>query len=263
VWPVRISDVSELDPGPPVELADEQALREWLAQAAQEPARFYDLYMGRGLGLRFALGEEVAGGIMESESEHRWWWLHEGDPDAPELLVPGDGDEMPVAGSEQVGLERLVEVLVGYVRDAERPPGRWLDEQGRPEDAPDAPWEGPRPRASGRDTERLVREIEQRPRRAQPLPEVLALLRQTRDDDLRAWLYAYAHHEGADSVTRGDWWPERPQMRGRDVQIGILASGDPVVARRKGGVELISPDGWLRLDFEDFLSQLEMRDEEA
>jgi hypothetical protein len=260
VWPVRISDVYWRDREPEVVLQDEAALRAWVERAAQQPAGFYELVVARNAALRFALGREGAGGILEVPSEVHSWCLQEGDPALPAFSIPADGDLLPVPGAEQVSVPRLTEVLVAYAREGERPPGRWMDERGRPEPPQPRPWDGPPPRARGPSTSALIEQITRGGRRAEPLQEVLTLMRQTRDDDLRAYLYAYAHHEGADQASRGDWWPAEPRLRGRDVQIGILASGEPVVARRLGGVELVAPDGWLRSHFEDFLFHLELSD---
>lgn len=244
-----------------VELVGAEALREWLAEASKRPPCLYDLFLpDSGGGLRFALGEGLAGSLLEALDDGDCFWLHEGDPALPEQeLLDGDMP-LPVPGEEQISLERLVEVLLYYVTHLERPPGRWFDARGRPE-GPQTPLRGPPPRAIGPCSRALVAWLSSMPRRDVPLREVLDLVRLTHDPDLKAWLFATAHHTSVERLRLYDLWAQVPSAFGRDIQLGTLASGEPVLATRRG-IVLVAPDGWHRRSFESFLSELAAQAEE-
>lgn len=122
---MRLRDVSEREVGPWVELtpADLDAFFE--AHAAG-PVRMWD-GSGEGFGIRFALGDGRAAGLMvtgsEGDSDEPFWVLVEGT--GPALQAREAGSPMELPGREALSITRLKVILLALLRTGERPKGAW------------------------------------------------------------------------------------------------------------------------------------------
>ncbi len=133
--PISIADISEVPVPRRFTIDSPEAMREWVQEHAAGPPRFYDLYAPEtaGGGLRFALGQDVAGGVMEAGigGTGPYHWLEEGDR-GPTLEIACEGATLPLPAVQALALDRLAEVLAHYVEHGERAPGRWTDARGFP-----------------------------------------------------------------------------------------------------------------------------------
>mgnify|MGYP006979935787 CR=1 FL=1 len=112
------------------------------------------------------------------------------------------------------------------------------------------------------------------PRRATPDVELLKLIRKHMPTDLRAYVHAWAVHDPNNPAVY-EFWMSPPKIvthpyilehTGESLQIGIFASGEPILARRGGAgvstqVVMIDEEGvpYRYHGLEGFLADLQMR----
>ncbi|PRP90313.1 hypothetical protein ENSA5_65600 [Enhygromyxa salina] len=122
-------------------------------------------------------------------------------------------------------------------------------------------------------TAALIRMLRAGAERTTPDPEVLKLIRANMPVDLRAYVHAWAMYAPT-NPTVYEFWAASPQpvthgfireLVGDSLQLGIFASGEPIVARRSGSsrceVMMIEEEGipCRYRGLEGFLADLQMR----
>jgi hypothetical protein len=185
------------------------------------------------------------------------WTLEEGDGGGEDVEVWMDGETIPISSATGVTRARLIEVLSHYLSGGERPAGRWVDDHGRVErPASAAPYAGPAPAARGRHVRALVAALDAQPRRQEPDAEVLSLIALARDQDMAAYLYAFAHAAHGTTISIYDLWPTRPRQAGQLIILGCLASGEEISLER-GAVSFMDEEGsiYSYRDLEEFLDE--------
>jgi hypothetical protein len=125
----------------------------------------------------------------------------------------------------------------------------------------------------GRWTCALIRMLRAAPQRSAPNMEVLKLIRAGMPHDLRAYVHAWAAHTPNNPAVY-EWWMNAPKLEtrefvlkhaGESVQLGIFASGEPIVARlgSAGSCEVVMIDEegipYRYRGLEGFLMDLHMR----
>jgi hypothetical protein len=242
---INLMDVSGVAPlAPTVTCYTCEEIEAWVAAHAHGAPRCYDLHR-RGGGVRFALGESWCGWIfaVEGSAGQDMWTLEEGDGGGEDVEVWMDGETIPISSATGVTRARLIEVLSHYLSGGERPAGRWVDDHGRVErPASAAPYAGPAPAARGRHVRALVAALDAQPRRQEPDAEVLSLIALARDQDMAAYLYAFAHAAHGTTISIYDLWPTRPRQAGQLIILGCLASGEEISLER-GAVSFMDEEG--------------------
>jgi hypothetical protein len=125
----------------------------------------------------------------------------------------------------------------------------------------------------GRLTKALIRMLRAAPERSAPDMEVLKLIRSGMAHDLRAYIHAWAVHAPNNPAVY-EFWMATPKLEtrefirkhaGESVQLGIFASGEPIVARMHSAgsceVVMIDEEGvpYRYSGLEGFLLDLKMR----
>jgi hypothetical protein len=125
----------------------------------------------------------------------------------------------------------------------------------------------------GRLSAALIRMLRAAPKRSAPNMEILKLIRAGMPHDLRAYVHAWAVHN-PNNPTVYEFWMAPPKLETREfirehagdaIQLGIFASGEPIVARLSGAgsceVVMIDEEGvpYRYRGLEGFLMDLQMR----
>ena len=226
---LTLSDCSE------VKLADQETvsspaeLKRWWLKRKKAPFTMWDL-QANTFSARFALGNEEAGGVMiaNAEGEGPYSFLIEGTGNES-IAVRTDGFDDELAGRSRISAGRLLEVLTHLMEHGEIGPGKW-ETDGEIVDTQSAP----EPR--GRYSKALIQLMKKTPARKHPLDQVLALIGKAQDDDFKAFLDAFAHHQ-AYGVSCGDWMFSTPEAWDNgDIQIGTSGGGDPYLMRGRQSI---------------------------
>lgn len=143
--------------------------------------------------------------------------------------------------------ERLLELLTHLMEHGEIGPGKW-DIDGdvvdtRAGEAPPPKPPGAIPDARGPYSKALVQLLRSQPARARVLDDVLALVGKARDDDFKAFLAAYAHHQEWD-IDCGDWLMDAAELwDDGSIQIGTSGGGDPYLMRGRQSIVMSHETG--------------------
>ncbi|MEM9069824.1 MAG: hypothetical protein AAGE52_15025 [Myxococcota bacterium] len=204
------------------------------------------------------------------------------DETGERLLLPAR-DHVNVGGGDLsivTGLEEAVSRRSDFAtRDATVPPvlspgkapaAKLAAVDARPAVAPDAAVE---PKlAFGPLTTALIRMLRSAPKRSKPAEDILALIRPGMPTDLRAYVHAWATRSPL-SPTVYEFWMASPtlvtrewilDLVGSSLQIGIFASGEPILGRLRNtskSIVMIDEEGvpYEYHGLEGFLSDLQMR----